>query len=290
VAGPAPNSFMFWSSFILPRNVPLGFFIRGDTVKTVSAIYKGRILAPLAVGLVLLFRQRVRALLARGRGVVFAFGDRLLPQYPAEKSRQYAISPLIDRSWINPEPRSRGLVDHTFRVLFLGRLSPEKNIANLIEACAAAARNGHEFQLTVVGEGPLRSTLVELVAARRIGRLVSILGHLSHGNELKHLYDTHDLLCLPSLTEGTPRVIAEAAARGLPIAATEVGSVHAMCPGAIVPIRGFTPEHILEAIDYCRECGVALRHLAERAWRQAPSFDISSTAGHVAEVLLNLAR
>jgi glycosyltransferase involved in cell wall biosynthesis len=63
------------------------------------------------------------------------------------------------------------------------------------------------------------------VEARPDASAVTFAGHVPYGPALFDLYDAHDVLVLPSFTEGFPQVVLEAMARGVPVVATSVGGV-----------------------------------------------------------------
>jgi len=88
------------------------------------------------------------------------------------------------------------------RVLYVGRLVKEKNL----EALAAAVAAIPKARLVLVGEGPLRARLTAL-GAECVGP--------QPWTSLPHWYRGADVFCLPSLTEGHPKALAEAMACGL---------------------------------------------------------------------------
>ena len=92
------------------------------------------------------------------------------------------------------------------RVLFAGRLAPEKNLGELV----SAARNLPDIHFSLAGEGPLRGQL-----ERRTRDLdnVTLLGWQSR-SQLRRELDHCDLLVLPSLVEAFGTVALEAMARG----------------------------------------------------------------------------
>ncbi len=121
-----------------------------------------------------------------------------------------------------------GVAEGDVVVLALGRLSPEKGHAVLLDAFAQARRDrpGREV-LVLVGDGPSRVGL-EVEASR----LVS-LGLLRAGDvrfegwraDPWACLGAADLLALPSLREGLPLALLEAMAAGVPVVATRVGGV-----------------------------------------------------------------
>jgi glycosyltransferase involved in cell wall biosynthesis len=285
VGCPAPNSFLFWCSWLVPRSVRFACFIRGDTVKTVAEIYRGRALYAPAVTLTKLFRWRVRQLMRAGRAQVFTYGATLLRQYPGSPRQRVVVAPLIDEAWIRTDPRQARSVAGGFRVLFVGRLSAEKNILALVEACAAASGTDAEFRLTIAGDGPMRGRIEEHIRMLDVADKVQMAGVIPNGPRLIQAYDEHDLLCLPSRTEATPRVIVEAAARGLPVLATRVGSIEAMFPEAVRFAPGFEAEDLRAAIRACKQDRHAHWLQAQAAIPQAAEFGIGYQARIVAEHL-----
>jgi len=114
-----------------------------------------------------------------------------------------------------------GYQDDDFLVATAGRLSPEKAQKDLISAFAALERGNTQVHLLVCGDGPLREQLEEQVKACGVEN-VRFLGHR---RDLDQLMPGFDLFVLPSLSEGFPNVLLEAAACHVPVVATEVGGV-----------------------------------------------------------------
>jgi glycosyltransferase involved in cell wall biosynthesis len=106
------------------------------------------------------------------------------------------------------------------KVLFAGRLSPEKRID-----VVAAATDG--LPRIVAGDGPLRDLLPDA------------LGFVPQ-NELFGLYDRAAVVLLTSEREGLPNVVLEAMARGKTVVSTPVGGIPAVIEdgktGLLVPI------------------------------------------------------
>lgn len=99
------------------------------------------------------------------------------------------------------------------RVLYVGRLSPEKNLRTVVEATSSA---GAKLQLA--GSGPLRADLEAQAKAR--GAHVEFLGVVQQA-KLPAVYASSDVFVLASFTEGHPKVLLEAMACGLPCVASD---------------------------------------------------------------------
>lgn len=92
------------------------------------------------------------------------------------------------------------------RILFAGRLAPEKNLSALVKA----AQKLPQIMFSLAGEGPLRSRLEE--QTRGLNN-VQLLGWQSR-SQLREQLDRSDMLVLPSLVESFGTVALEAMARG----------------------------------------------------------------------------
>jgi len=101
-------------------------------------------------------------------------------------------------------------------LLYVGRLSPEKNLT----ALAAVARALPAYPLVIVGDGPARADLTADLA----GLNVHVTGAL-HGEALVKAYASADLFLFPSQTETFGQVVREAMASGLPTVAVRAGGV-----------------------------------------------------------------
>lgn len=109
-----------------------------------------------------------------------------------------------------------------------------------IEALSLLRKNGHDANLTIIGDGPRRQLLERLRSELGLDDEVSLPGAFDR-REVVKAYDCADILLQPSLTEGMPRTVIEAMARGLPVVATSVGgSVELVDPRLLVATRDAT--------------------------------------------------
>lgn len=121
----------------------------------------------------------------------------------------------------------RARPDGPLRLLFVGRLSREKNAGVVIEAVARLRRAGIETSATIVGDGPARAELVSRARALGVEDRVSMAGAVPHEHVLVS-YESADVAILLSETEGWPKAIAEAMAFGLICIGSDCGVVRSM--------------------------------------------------------------
>ncbi len=109
-------------------------------------------------------------------------------------------------------------------ILSVGRLSQEKGHADLVAALGHLRSLAPDlsFRLVLVGDGPERTRLEEDARARGLSERVVFAGHHA---DVRPFYALADVLVLPSYSEGSPNVLLEAMAAGLPVVATAVGGV-----------------------------------------------------------------
>jgi len=122
----------------------------------------------------------------------------------------------------------------------VGRLQPVKNQVALARAfvraleCAPAMRR--RLRLAVVGEGPLRNEIVDVLRAADALDLAWLPGAR---DDIAPILRSFDAFVLPSLAEGISNTILEAMASGLPVVATDVGGngelIEAGRTGVLVP-------------------------------------------------------
>jgi len=110
-------------------------------------------------------------------------------------------------------------------ILTVGRLVEKKGHAYAIKALAKLTKNHPHFEYLIVGDGPLREELKELVFRLKLNDKIKFLGALDQA-EIQKIYQQAHLFLLPSITaknldrEGQALVLQEAQAVGLPIVST----------------------------------------------------------------------
>jgi teichuronic acid biosynthesis glycosyltransferase TuaC len=118
--------------------------------------------------------------------------------------------------------RTLGLPLNRPIMLCVARLSEEKQVHLLVEAISRLPDPA--LQTFVIGEGPLRRDLQDLIHRKGLQNRIILTGGVAH-ESLADWYFSADLFCLTSAHEGCPVVVHESLACGVPVVSTPVGAV-----------------------------------------------------------------
>lgn len=122
-----------------------------------------------------------------------------------------------------------------WRLLMVARFDPVKNHLFALQVARQLVETGFRFLLDFVGDGPLRARMENEAARLRLSEVVRFHGVQS--DVLRWMQGAH-LLLLPSLSEGAPRVLMEAAAVGLPFLVSDRVDISGMFSGdAAAPLK-----------------------------------------------------
>jgi glycosyltransferase involved in cell wall biosynthesis len=130
---------------------------------------------------------------------------------------------------------------------YVGRLSPEKGQADLLDAAASLIPHRSKLWLVFVGDGPDQEKLQRQAESLGIASRVIFTGHL---HDVRPVFRDLDILALTSHTEGLPNVVLEALCMEVPVVANDVGGVREIVQdgvtGLLLPPR--SPERIADAL------------------------------------------
>lgn len=211
----------YWSDLIINDQAP--GLCPACTVGNMMTCSKNRAgaLGPLAWGLIPYMRRNLRT-----KRTTLAHADATIGVSSVITADLLARAPELDPARVCTIPNPVNMADLAVRepssaepfVLYAGKLATNKGVQYLLPALDQARI---DWPLVVVGDGPLRSDL-EADAARR-GRVVRWLGWRDR-TEVLDLMRRATILAFPSYgPESLSRVLIEASALGLPIAAMNTG-------------------------------------------------------------------
>ena len=110
--------------------------------------------------------------------------------------------------------RELGLRPDALWLVAVGRLEQLKHFDELLEVAASLQDKQCNFHLILIGGGPEESALIQLSQQLHLEDCVRFTGEIPNAIRLLKGFD---IFCMPSILEGLPNVVMEAAAAGLPI-------------------------------------------------------------------------
>ena len=152
----------------------------------------------------------------------------------------------VDPEVFIPVKRGNG---ETLQILNVGRLVSVKGHAVLIEAASLARQKGVPVHLTIVGEGPTRPELEQLIRANDLPSLVKLAGAMGQ-DEILELYRSSDVFCMSSFAEGVPVVLMEAMAQEIPVVAPAIMGIPELVDDDVsgLLIRPARPDQIADSL------------------------------------------
>ena len=216
-----------FSTSALLRGRPQVEFIRGNKLQALPLSYRS-LKGGLYYAATWLFESWMDVVRNLRHVITFTQGSALGEKYEKHNNgRVFPMMMMVSDTALRPidEIEAAACESSTPVILYVGRLSPEKGVANLLRAASVLMRDNHQFTLRVVGNGQEEASLQQLAADLGIESRVEWVGRVSHGPDLFKEYDSATVFVLPSLSEGSPAAIAEAMARGVPVVASHVGGV-----------------------------------------------------------------
>jgi colanic acid/amylovoran biosynthesis glycosyltransferase len=147
---------------------------------------------------------------------------------------------------------------NVFKFIAVGRLVEVKGFKYLLSALSLLKNRSLKFHCLIVGDGPLKSELLNMMKILGLELHVTFVGMKSHDDVIKLYHESH-IFVLPSIKtdsgeeEGQGLVVAEASSTGLPVIASAVGGI----PESIVDTKSGLlvnpkdPNSIANALNWC---------------------------------------
>ncbi len=160
-------------------------------------------------------------LLSRGVTVINAMSRQIEQEILGLKIGNVRISRIPNGVVLPKLNPIRNSANHRLKILFIGRLVEQKGLDVLLRVALLLKQRKHDFEVRIIGSGPLRSSLEDQAQEFKLDSCVNFVGAVKPG-EVAVQFSDADLFVLPSRYEGFPGVLLEAIAHGLPAIATRV--------------------------------------------------------------------
>jgi glycosyltransferase involved in cell wall biosynthesis len=256
---------------------------------------RGGALWPLALPMIPYMRAnlgRKRSGLARADAIIAVsqrIADDLRERAPELSSARIDVIPnpvnvAALREAARVPPRDSHLAEQLYAV-YLGKLAPNKGTSYLVDVVRNA---GLDWPLIVVGDGPDRKSVE--AAAKASGRRIEFTGWVDR-DEATRLLAGASLLIFPSRgPESLSRVLIEASALGVPIAAMDTGGTRDIVEPGVTGLLSSSPEGLAEDVRRLRRDETLRRTLGEQARRKMErEFDASAVVARIDALYRELA-
>ncbi len=169
--------------------------------------------------------ERTTAALTAQAGEVVLLSAKGLATYGAACADAHltVLPSGIDRLPTAPVPAELVWPADVLRVLYVGRLAPEKNLAVLLQAVRIAADAGVQAHLVLVGEGPQRDWLRAEAGRLGIGDRLTVIGPYPRA-DLGGIYASAEVFAFPSVVDTQAFVLNEAAHEGLALLVSDTAN------------------------------------------------------------------
>jgi glycosyltransferase involved in cell wall biosynthesis len=144
---------------------------------------------------------------------------------------------VIPASWIDEQgilsgaeaeqiwQRKLASPDSRLKILFVGRLVPDKGVRVLLEAMRQLSAGAAPIVLSILGEGDLKGECVALGSELTGATSVKVLGTVPYGAQLFALIREYDALVVPTITDEQPRIVFDAYSQAVPVLASDTAGL-----------------------------------------------------------------
>jgi glycosyltransferase involved in cell wall biosynthesis len=203
------------AAFTVWKEIYLVHTFHGHLLTGYFSTFKTKIVVVLEI----ILARYTHALIAVGNKV----RDDLISAGIGDDRKFTVINPGLEISVSKSRDVIRGelkIQKSSFVICWLGRMAPIKRPERLIEIAKVLNHQGFDFKFLMIGGGALYSTMETLAQDSQLPIILT-----GWRTDVGDLLNASDLLLLTSDNEGTPIAIIQAQMLGVPVLATDVGSV-----------------------------------------------------------------
>jgi glycosyltransferase involved in cell wall biosynthesis len=245
------------------------------------------------------FRVLLRLLCGRASAFIAnsrASARQLIKASGVSPSKITVIYNAVDTAVFQPCPDARkkirarlNIPDDAVVIGFAGRLHRDKGIDLLVEAMGALCRENLNFQLLILGGGPMENDLHRRVAELNIAANVHFAGFQP---DIAEWLNTFDIGCLPSRNESFGLAAVEMMAMNIPLVCTDVDGLAELTAAGrnAAVIKENSPRGIAAEIR-CLTADTALRtQISKNAFEFAKQFSVETFIAKIEALYSNLAK
>ena len=126
-----------------------------------------------------------------------------------------------DQIWTN----KLAVPDSRLKILFVGRLVPDKGILVLLETLRQLSLSDVPVALSILGEGDLKGECTKVASELTGVTSLRMLGTVPYGAPLFELIREFDALVVPTISDEQPRIVFDAYSQGVPVLASDTAGL-----------------------------------------------------------------
>lgn len=285
VRAPSPLAPAFWFKFKYETRVV--YLIVGDYLDGIKYLHQ-----PLVRKLVIniLTRRNDRQLRRAIRNTMtLVNSDALYEKYKtiAKNLKVIRTTTISDRDF---NYRKDTCHNEEINILYTGRLDLAKGLKELVKATSILRREGVMINLHMAAweddpQKPIERLLNQMSKDEGIETKLIFHGLKTLGDELNELYRMADIYVIPSYHEGFPRTIWEAMANGLPVIASDVGSIPSFVGDAVLLVKPRNVPELVEAIKKMILAPELRRSLIKKGYNKAKENTLKVRVKEIYDIL-----
>jgi glycosyltransferase involved in cell wall biosynthesis len=163
--------------------------------------------------------------------------------------------------------------DSRLKILFVGRLAPEKGLLVLLESMRKLNTQGFPISLDILGEGTLMNECESAASELKGITTLNMLGTVAYGAPLFSVIRRYDAVVVPSITDEQPRIVFDAYSQAVPVLASDTPGLRSCVKNGEVGLFA-TPNDVSALSDllkYAAEHRSELRQLGLQSLTYAHS-------------------
>jgi rhamnosyl/mannosyltransferase len=205
---------------------------------------------------------------------------QIAKKYKLSKSKITVIPNGVDQKYFIKRTQT---LRNNFQLLYIGRLSAQKNLELLINAMLYVK---NKVTLNIVGEGEEREKIEKFINEKKLKNVY--LHGKKTGQELLRFYGKADLFLISSKKEGFSLSMLEAMAAGIPIIASSAPGIDSVLDGCGVVVKNATPRTFAQNIDTLLSNKQKLRYFSSTSIKRAKRFSWIKTVNNIEKVYQSL--
>lgn len=175
----------------------------------------------------------------------------------------------------SPDPARTSTQSPTIRFGYVGRFVPEKGIPVLLDAAQRLRQQRRDFEIVLVGDGPQRPQIEELIRRAHAQEFVRITGFLT-GEKLAAELNSLDVLVMPSIWEETAGLAAiEQMLRARLVIVSDIGGLGEVVGDARLKFPPGDAQRLADQMNAVIQGGAPVTALGKIAQERAKSLFIA---------------